>query len=77
MSAILKEKDIQFGSNSDFSKIDLDDTNVISIYDVRDSNSSKYYEVPYLGQEMVYVDYPNTQQMNQSFISLEKMYHLF
>ena len=67
ISAILKEKEIAFGSNSDFSKIDLDDTNVISIYDVRDSNSSKYYEVPYLGQEMVYVDYPNTAANEPEF----------
>ena len=60
MSAELKEVDIQFGPNSDFAKIDLGDTNVISIYDVRDANSNKYYEVPYLGQELVYIDYPNT-----------------
>jgi hypothetical protein len=60
MSAELKEVDVQFGPNSDFAKIDLGDTNVISIYDVRDANSNKYYEVPYLGQELVYIDYPNT-----------------
>lgn len=60
MSAELKEIDVQFGPNSDFAKIDLGDTNVISIYDVRDANSNKYYEVPYLGQELVYIDYPNT-----------------
>ena len=45
---------------ADFAKIDLKDTNVISIYDVRDANANKYYEVPYLGQELVYIDYPNT-----------------
>ena len=60
MSATLKEIDIDFGPRADFAKIDLKDTNVISIYDVRDANANKYYEVPYLGQELVYIDYPNT-----------------
>ena len=60
ISAILKESDISFGPNADFARIDLKETDVISIYDVRDANSNKYYEVPYLGQELVYIDYPNT-----------------
>ena len=50
-------------------KIDLDDTDVISIYDVRDANSNKYYEVPYLGQEMVFVDYPNMRKRTR-FLSV-------
>ena len=64
---MLKEKDVSFGPSSDFTKIDLDDTDVISIYDVRDANSNKYYEVPYLDQEMVFVDYPNTVQNEPDF----------
>ena len=60
ISALLKETDVSFGPNADFARIDLKETDVISIYDVRDANSNKYYEVPYLGQELVYIDYPNT-----------------
>ncbi len=60
ISALLKETDVSFGANADFARIDLKETDVISIYDVRDANSNKYYEVPYLGQELVYIDYPNT-----------------
>ena len=51
-----------FGTYSPYATIDLLETNVVSIYDVRDSNGNKYYEVPYLAQEMVYVDFPNTEE---------------
>ena len=50
-----------FGDYEPFRTIELDETNVIEVYDVRDENGNKYYEVPYLGQEMVFVDYPNTE----------------
>ena len=73
ISSELKETTISFGSSEDFSQINLPDTDVVSIYDVRDSNSNKYYEVPYLGQELVFIDYPNTV-MTQTSINLEKMY---
>ena len=65
ISATVKTETVTFGSAQQFSKIDLTDTNVIDIYDVRDSNGNKWYEVPYLGQEMVYVDYPNTEQYDK------------
>lgn len=61
ISAEIKEQSFTFGSYSAFQTITLDDTNVISIYDVRDSNGNKWYEVPYLAQEMVFLDYPNTE----------------
>lgn len=61
ISAEVVTQEFDFGSYQAFQKIDIPDTNVIDIYDVRDSNGNKYYEVPYLGQEMVFVDYPNTE----------------
>tara|TARA_B100000902_G_scaffold128866_1_gene128075 strand:+ start:3032 stop:5068 length:2037 start_codon:yes stop_codon:yes gene_type:complete len=64
ISAEEKEVNIQFGSPKQFDKIELADTNIIQIYDVRDSNGNKWYEVPYLAQEMVYTDYPNTSQFD-------------
>jgi len=64
ISAEEKEVNIEFGSPKQFDKIDLADTNIIQIYDVRDSNGNKWYEVPYLAQEMVYTDYPNTSQFD-------------
>ncbi len=61
ISAEIKTTNIDFTSYESFQTIELSDTNVIDIYDVRDSNGNKWYEVPYLGQEMVFEDYPNTE----------------
>ncbi len=62
ISANEKELEITFGASSEeYAKIDIPDKDVIQIYDVRDSNNNKYYEVPYLAQEMVYVEYSNTE----------------
>lgn len=60
ISAEMKTEEFSFGTYSAFNKIDLFDTNIIDVYDVRDSNGNKWYEVPYLAQEMIFVDYPNT-----------------
>ena len=65
ISAETETINVNFGSPQQFSKIDLADTNVIDIYDVRDSNGNKWYEVPYLAQELVYTDYANTEQYDK------------
>jgi len=71
ISATVKTVTQTFGSNSQqFSKINIADTNVIDIYDVRDSNGNKWYEVPYLAQEMVYVDYPTSAQNDKDISSV-------
>ena len=61
ISAEVVTKEVEFGSYESFQTIELNETNIIDIYDVRDSNGNKWYEVPYLGQEMVFEDYPNTE----------------
>ena len=61
ISAEIVTQEFSFGSYEAFQTINLTETNIIDIYDVRDSNGNKWYEVPYLGQEMVFIDYPNTQ----------------
>ena len=71
ISATIKEVSFDFGSYESFRTIQLEDTNVISIYDVRDSNSNKYYEVPYLAQEMVFLDYPNTELNDQDLVQFK------
>lgn len=65
ISATVKTISQTFASPEQYSKIEINDTNVIQIYDVRDSNSNKWYEVPYLAQEMVFIDYPATEQTDQ------------
>ena len=61
ISAEVKTEEVTFGSYEEFQSIELSDTNIIDIYDVRDSDGNKWYEVPYLAQELVFVDYPNTE----------------
>ena len=61
ISAEVVTQEFTFGSYQSFNKVDLLETNIIDIYDIRDSNGNKWYEVPYLAQEMVFVDYPNTE----------------
>ncbi len=54
-------KDFSFGSYSPYQRIDLPEDNIIEILDCRDSNNNKWYEVPYLAQEMVFIEQPNTE----------------
>ena len=71
ISAELKTVDITFGTAQEFSKIDLADTNIIQIYDVRDSSGNKWYEVPYLAQEMVFVDYALSNQTDKDLVQFK------
>lgn len=59
ISSTLKEKQVSFGSYQPYRNLTIEDTNVIQIVDVRDSQGNKWYEVPYLGQEMVFVEERN------------------
>jgi hypothetical protein len=54
-------KEVSFGSYSPYQRIDLPEDNIIEILDCRDSNNNKWYEVPYLAQEMVFIEQPNTE----------------
>lgn len=65
ISAELNTLNVSFDSPKQFSKVSIADTNIIEIYDVRDSNGNKWYEVPYLAQELVYTDYANTDQRDK------------
>jgi hypothetical protein len=65
ISAEIKTITKTFNSPRQFDRIDFSDKNIIEIYDVRDSNGNKWYEVPYLAQEMVYTDYANTNQFDK------------
>jgi len=48
-------------SSTDYPSITLSDTNIIQIVSITDSQQNKYYEVPYLAQESIFVEQPNTQ----------------
>jgi hypothetical protein len=71
ISAILRTQSVDFGASQQFSKIDIADKDVIQIYDVKDSNGNKWYEVPYLAQEMVFVDYPISEQTDKDLVQFK------
>jgi hypothetical protein len=54
-------KSYEFDSYSPYQRIELPEDNIIEILDCRDSNNNKWYEVPYLAQEMVFIEQPNTE----------------
>jgi hypothetical protein len=60
ISAEIKILDFSFTSPEQFSTININDTNIIKILDVTDSDGNIWYEVDHLGQEMVLDTVKNT-----------------
>lgn len=52
-------KEVTVGAPTSFYKISLDETNVLGIIDVVDSNNNEWHEVDYLAQELVPISVPN------------------
>ena len=61
ISGTVVENTFTFGAYQPFQTITLPETNIIEIMDCRDSDGNKWYEVPYLAQEMTFVQQPNTE----------------
>ena len=57
---------ITVSDTTDYPSITLTDKNIIEITSVVDENNNKYYEVPYLAQETIFVEQPNTLVNNNS-----------
>ena len=49
-----------------FKTITIDDVNIIGVQSIVDSNSNIWYEVPFLGQDTVFVDNPNNDPDKQT-----------
>jgi hypothetical protein len=53
---------VTFGDDTDYPTATLSDTNIIQITSVTsDGGNTKWYEVPYLAQESVFIEKPNTE----------------
>ncbi len=59
-------KEVVVNSPLPFYQIDLDETNVMAILDVTDSDNNKWYEVDYLAQELVPISTPNDAEFEGS-----------
>jgi hypothetical protein len=60
ISANIQTATFTFGAPQRFQTIEINSTDIVGILEVTDSNRNKWYEVPYLAQEMVYDNITNT-----------------
>ena len=60
ISAQIQTQTFSFGAPAAFNTVTLEDTDIIQILDITDSDGNIWYEVPYLGQEMVFDSIKNT-----------------
>tara|TARA_B110000858_G_scaffold195690_1_gene252674 strand:+ start:677 stop:2536 length:1860 start_codon:yes stop_codon:yes gene_type:complete len=60
ISAVINTQTFSFGSPQPFQTINISDSNIIKVLDIVDSDGNIWYEVDYLGQEMVFDSISNT-----------------
>lgn len=68
IAGTIKSQDFSFGQAVKFDSVILQDSNVIEILDIIDSDGNKWYEVPYLAQNTVFQDVKNNE-LNDPFLS--------
>ena len=64
ISATINTTTFDFGVVSKYPTIEINNSNIIGILDVVDSDGNTWYEVPYLAQEMIYDTIKNTNINN-------------
>jgi len=63
-SATINSTSFTFGSAEKFNTVTLDDTDIIKVLDVTDSDGNIWYEVPYLAQDTIVKSEVNTESDN-------------
>ena len=61
ISGNIQTKTFTFGTAQRFQTIEINDSNIIQILDIIDSNGNIWYEVPYLAQEMIIDSISNSE----------------
>ena len=51
---------VNFDSSTDYPSAVINDTNIIQFTSITDQDNNKWYEVPYLAQESIFTEVPNT-----------------
>jgi hypothetical protein len=68
ISSTIKTTTFSFGAPTQFPTFNINDENIVGILDITDnSTGEQYYEVPYLGQEMVFDSIKNTNVNDPNF----------
>ena len=60
MSGELKEFTYNAGNSEKFLTVTVEDTNIVGVLDITDSDGHTWYEVPFLGQDTIYETQSNT-----------------
>ena len=64
ISATIKTSEFSFSTPERFTTVTITDTNIVGILDIVDSAGNIWYEVPYLGQELVFSEVGNNTLQN-------------
>ena len=73
VSADVKTSTYTFGSAEKFTRIEIPDTNVISIVSVVDSDNNSWYEVDYLGQDLILEERTVANRNSDGFFAEETL----
>ena len=60
ISSTINTTQFSFGTPVQFSTVDINADRIVGVLDITDTDGNKWYEVDYLGQEMVYNSIKNT-----------------
>jgi len=60
ISSTINTTEFSFGTPVQFSTVDINADRIVGVLDITDTDGNKWYEVDYLGQEMVYDSIKNT-----------------
>jgi hypothetical protein len=67
ISATINTTTFSFGNYEAFQTVELNQANIVGILDVTDTEGNKWYEVPYLGQELVPMPLKNANTNDPNF----------
>jgi hypothetical protein len=69
ISATINTTTFTFGTPQQFSTVEINDSQIIKVLDIVDSQGNVWYEVDYLGQDMVYEPLQNVNTNDPNFSS--------
>lgn len=69
VAGTIQSQTFTFGTPKRYDKIILNETNIIEILDIVDSDNNRWYEVPYLAQDTIFDEVKNDQYANMNYTS--------
>jgi hypothetical protein len=73
ISGELKQSTKIIGASEKFLTLTIEDTNIVGVLDITDSDGNNWYEVPFLGQDTIYEEQSNTSSDKNQVPSLLRL----